>query len=143
MLLLSTLGNWFPRVWENDRPKMVTYFKTEYKENREIMQNFNAHYSSSNPQYAFARYCEYNGRNKPYKIPAQDYLPSIICIYEMGVAERIVKKGFDLEIAYSVLFKVTEREIANMINAIETASLMHTVNSPVLDEYLDAKLKRM
>lgn len=39
--------------------------------------------------------------------------------------------------------KVTEREIINMVNAIETASLMHTVNSPVLDEYFDAKLKRM
>ena len=61
----------------------------------------------------------------------------------MGVAEHIVKKGFDLETAQSVLFKVTEREIINMVNAIETASLMHTVNSPVLDEYLDAKLKRM
>lgn len=57
--------------------------------------------------------------------------------------EAIMKKDFDLEIAYSVLFKVTEREIANMINAIETASLMHTVNSPVLDEYLNTKLKRM
>lgn len=57
--------------------------------------------------------------------------------------EAIMKKDFDLEIAYSVLFKVTEREIANMINATETASLMHTVNSSVLDEYLNTKLKRM
>ncbi len=64
-------------------------------------------------------------------------------LHHQIMPEAIMKKGFDLEIVYSVLFKVAEREIINMVNAIETASLMHTVNSPVLDEYLDAKLKRM
>ncbi|HBV42279.1 MAG TPA: hypothetical protein DEB43_06520 [Desulfovibrio sp.] len=155
MLLLSTLGNWFPRVWENDKlendkSEKVTYFKTKYTENRVIMQNFNEHYSISNPQYAFARYCEYKGN--PLQ-SAQEYEPSIVCVYKMEEMAKDIN-GFDLAITYSVCFKIVEREIADMINAIQTRSLMYSVDFQsatacnkkavqILDEFLSKKFKRI
>lgn len=141
MLLLTTLGAWFPDVWEGRGEIKKTYFKSRYRgdngNNINIMNKFNKNFSWEKPQYALARYCDYHGRNFPYYMPAQQYKPSVICIYEMGVTDFPEKKGFDLEIKYSVAKKIEDEKIINEIMKIHVGQLMYIQRHSILDSFLD------
>ena len=135
-LLLSTLGNYFPRVWENVGIRQITYFKTCYSGNMVVMQNFKMNFSKEYPQYGFARYCAYNGKNKPYYEAPQRFYPSIICVYDMRINTLTPRKGYDLEIEYSVIEKVTDQHLIRIIENLSTKDLMCNLVQPQLEEIL-------
>lgn len=141
MLLLTTLGDKFPKVWEDTGARKVTAFKGKFNginwNNIIIMDNFKKNFSGNNPQYAFARYCDYRGKYPPYDIPAQPYKPSVICIYEMGLTDFPKIKGLDLEIEYSVTEKIEDEQIINEIMKINVGQLMYVQRHSILDSYLN------
>lgn len=126
ILLLSTLGNYFPRVWESSNEIKIAKFKTRFEgaKGKRMIREFNKNYSFENPLYALARYCPHGEK------PAQEYPPSILAIHEI-----YEKSGslYDIEVVYSVLEKVCDNTLINDITNINTGGkLMFEITSPIL-----------
>lgn len=93
-------------------------------------------FSKENPQYGFARYCAYNGKNKPYYEAPQKFSPSIVCVYDMRINTLAPRKGYDLEIKYSVIEKITDQHLIWIIENLSTKELMCHLVHPQLEKIL-------
>lgn len=128
LLLLSTLGDYFPDVWEGKNEIKTAKFKScfEGAKGKRIVRAFNKNYSAENPLYALARYCPYGEKS------AQKYNPSILEIYEMREKPDSL---YDIELVYSVHKKVNDSKFIDTISNINSGGkLMFEITSQILKE---------
>ena len=119
MLLMTTLENFFPKVWERDG-KGIAYFSSNFNKQKQLVMRYIKN-GKAVKELAVGRYSPFR------KVPAQPYAPSILLVSGMKILDIPIENNgryYDIEIKFSFLKKVDNLRLINEITTLPCTPLL-------------------
>lgn len=134
MLLMTTLGSSFKKIWEAGEGK-IAYFSGEYGDQRTVFERILRDFPIKTGRYAIGRYVEFHKCG-----PTQDYGPSILAIEDIGYLEQRIKisgKEYDIGVKFSFIKKINNDSLLPIINNYRKFPLLYSVYDKDINTFVE------
>ncbi|MCH5277280.1 MAG: hypothetical protein J1E80_05530 [Desulfovibrionaceae bacterium] len=124
MIIMTTLRDIFPKIWECDTHNKTAYFSTSYLEQKNSIQHILNTKHSELDNISIGRYSSLKNQIK------QNFPPSLLYITSMNILKkkiRIMNIYYDFEVKFKFICKISDENLIKNIESIYTTPLIQNV----------------